>query len=1101
VNSACDCSEAPSAGARPAIAPGQRTIANRVGTYASFFAAMKQALSSLHSPALAGLRTREGDDPSIALCDAWAVVADVLTFYQERIVNEGYLATAGDRASIIELGRLTDYALRPGVAANVYLAYAMAPGAQATVDPGHRVQSIPPPGALPQTFESAEPIDADHAWNALAPRLTRPQLIAPDMDRVFVAGVTGNLKKNAPLVLLTAAAPQLRRVADVTLQSASNRTLVALQPLPAATATATAGAAPSRALAAGTAGASGAQTPFEQLVGMLGPLRRPPASHPLTTARLKRDVGATFVPAADTTPALLATLTPAIGDDLYAGLQGARVAPDPAGAVHVLRAQASPFGHNAPKKTILGDKGAIIGTEEWPLGDSVEIRIAIDASAQGRTQPAAELRIGSLHLSTTRRTPELGITVDTGSARASAALAMPSSAVTVPLGNWSVDITPNLDTRKPSIEFQFGPAPITRNILVTVLDRGEAIAVSIDQSTAAIQVAHGESTTQSTPGADAFVTFGDSIVITDQRALAADPKVIQLDAMYDEIVPGSWVAIERPDGPLPLVVTQVSTARRTSVSRYGITGRVTELTLADPWLDPAKDLSLGAVRGAAISVQGEPLALAEEPIDADIVGSGIELGNLYQGLKSGRWLVVQGERSDIPGTSGVMGAELVMLASVTQDVAAADGSGPLSESTAAAASNPSAPVPTARPGETTHTFLGLAGALGHTYKRGTVSVFGNVTRATHGETRVETIGSGDATQAGQTFTLHIGPLTYISAPTRAGALSSLQVTVNDVTWSEVPSLAAAGAQDRVYVTSTDNAGVTSITFGDGVHGARLPTGVANVKARYRSGIGTDGNVGASELSLLVTRPSGVQSVVNPLPAAGGAGPESGEQARGNIPISLMSLDRLVSVADYAALARTFAGVAKADAVQLRASGKSVIGVTIAANAGAELPAGADLLVNLSSALQSAGSARRRLSVQQRELVLVVAAVHIIPAPGVLWDTLAAAVRAALLAAFGFERRALAQSLALSEFEAAIRAVRGVAGATVMQFDGVSGADAQTPAQLAAKLAQIAGATRPAPVIAALGGRLNPADGSFLPAQLAILSGDVPDTLILVQAGS
>jgi hypothetical protein len=1092
------------------IAPGQRTIANRVGTYASFVAAMKQALSSLRSPALAGLRTREGDDPSIALCDAWAVVADVLTFYQERIVNEGYLATAGDRASIIELARLADYALRPGVAANVYLAYTMAPGAQATVDPGHRVQSIPPPGAVPQTFESAEPIDANDTWNTLAPRQTRPQLIAPDMDSVFVAGVTSNLKKNAPLVLLSAAAPQLRRIADVTLQSASSRTLVTLQPLPAATASApTGGAAPARALAAGDAGASGAagaqtpveQTPFEQLVGMLGALHQPPASHPLTTARLKRDVGATFVPAADTTPALLTALTPAIGDDLYAGLQGARVAPDPTGAVHLLRAQASPFGHNAPKKTILGDKGAIIGTEEWPLGDSVEIRIVIDTSAQGTMQPGVELRIGSLLLSTTRRTPELGITVDTGSARASAALAMPSSEVTVPLGNWSVDIIPNLDAKTPSIEFQFGPVPIARNIVVAFLNRGEAVAVSIDQAAAAIQVAHGESTTQSAPGTDAFVTFGDSIVITDQRALAVDPKQIQLDTMYDEIVPGSWVAIERPDGPLPMVVTQVSAARRTSVSRYGITGRVTELTLADPWLDPAQDLSLGAVRSAVISVQGEPLALAEEPIDADIVGNGIELGNLYQGLKSGRWLVVQGERSDIPGTSGVMGAELVMLASVTQDVAAADGSGPLSESIAAAASNPAAPVPTARPGETTHTFLGLAGALGHTYKRGTVNVFGNVTRATHGETRVETLGSGDATQAGQTFTLHIGPLTYISAPTRAGVLSSLQVTVNDVRWSEVPSLAAAGAQDRVFVTSTDNAGVTSITFGDGVHGARLPTGIANVKAQYRSGIGTDGNVGASELSLLVTRPSGVQSVVNPLPAAGGAGPESGDQARGNIPVSLMSLDRLVSVADYAALARTFAGVAKADAVQLRASGKSVIGVTIAANAGAELPAGSDLLVNLTSALQNAGSARQRLSVQQRELVLVVAAVRITPAPGVLWDTLAGAVRAALLATFGFERRALAQSLTLSEFEAAIRTVSGVAGATVMQFDGVSGADTRTPALLAAKLAQIAGATRPAPVIAALGGRLNPADGSFLAAQLAILSADVPDTLILVQAGS
>jgi len=44
---------------------------------------------------------RDDSDPSIALLDAWAVVADVLTFYQERISNEGYLRTAQERTSLI----------------------------------------------------------------------------------------------------------------------------------------------------------------------------------------------------------------------------------------------------------------------------------------------------------------------------------------------------------------------------------------------------------------------------------------------------------------------------------------------------------------------------------------------------------------------------------------------------------------------------------------------------------------------------------------------------------------------------------------------------------------------------------------------------------------------------------------------------------------------------------------------------------------------------------------------------------------------------------------------------------------------------------------
>ena len=46
---------------------------------------------------LVALTTRAADDPAIALLDAWATVGDVLTFYQERIANEGFLRTATER--------------------------------------------------------------------------------------------------------------------------------------------------------------------------------------------------------------------------------------------------------------------------------------------------------------------------------------------------------------------------------------------------------------------------------------------------------------------------------------------------------------------------------------------------------------------------------------------------------------------------------------------------------------------------------------------------------------------------------------------------------------------------------------------------------------------------------------------------------------------------------------------------------------------------------------------------------------------------------------------------------------------------------------------
>ena len=60
---------------------------------------------------LRSLTTREESDPSIALLDGWATVADVLGFYQERIANnEGYLRTATERRSVLELARLVGYA-------------------------------------------------------------------------------------------------------------------------------------------------------------------------------------------------------------------------------------------------------------------------------------------------------------------------------------------------------------------------------------------------------------------------------------------------------------------------------------------------------------------------------------------------------------------------------------------------------------------------------------------------------------------------------------------------------------------------------------------------------------------------------------------------------------------------------------------------------------------------------------------------------------------------------------------------------------------------------------------------------------------------------
>jgi len=186
----CGCCEADVPQPSVYNRPGLPVLTYRVGTHATFLRRMLARLSSQPVPPddpkgarpLRALTTRANDDPAIALLDAWATVADVLTFYQERIANEGYLRTATERQSLLELARTIGYELNPGVAASAFLAFNVeeAPGAPgiATVPEGTKVQSVPGPGQLPQTFESSKEIVARAEWNALRPRLTRPQELA-----------------------------------------------------------------------------------------------------------------------------------------------------------------------------------------------------------------------------------------------------------------------------------------------------------------------------------------------------------------------------------------------------------------------------------------------------------------------------------------------------------------------------------------------------------------------------------------------------------------------------------------------------------------------------------------------------------------------------------------------------------------------------------------------------------------------------------------------------------------------------------------------------------------------------------------------------------
>lgn len=192
-----------------------------------------------------------------------------------------------------------------------------------------------------------------------------------------------------------------------------------------------------------------------------------------------------------------------------------------------------------------------------------------------------------------------------------------------------------------------------------------------------------------------------------------------------------------------------------------------------------------------------------------------------------------------------------------------------------------------------------------------VEAFGNVVQASRGETVTgEVLGSGDASLAHQSFKLKKAPLTYLVAPgggSASGVAAALEVLVSGVRWKEVPSFYGAGPMARVYVVRQNDAGESTLTFGDGVRGARLPTGARNVVASYRFGAG-GATPPAGSIEQIGRVIKGLAGVKNPVAAGGGADAETAESMRSYAPRKALLLGRAVSLLDMEAVAAGMPGV-------------------------------------------------------------------------------------------------------------------------------------------------------------------------------------------------
>ncbi|MBV6696776.1 putative baseplate assembly protein [Kitasatospora aureofaciens] len=993
--------------------PGLPALTYRAGTYATFRASMLARLAGRR--ALDPLTTREPDDPAIALLDCWAMVGEVLTFYQERIANEGYLGTATEPESLDHLGRLAGHLPRPPLASGTYLAYTLDPGARSLIPAGSGVRSQAANGQLPQTFETAEDLVAREEWNTLAVRLTDPpDITLGNVDSALVSfavdGTTANLRKGDRLLFAFAPsglAPDLhaRTVADSTVDFLASRTDVTLvsraTPLDAFTTAVT-------ALADAVRVATG-----DPVTGV------DPAA-----ARIVTDI---------LTP-LAALLTPTL---------------TPAGALGTV----ADYLQRLPEAIALAARGATCALTDWLGGDLDTVQrdgrtlLTLAAQLARRSDPEmAQLRA----LARSLVCPD-NCSGDSQQDEGGPTCKDPYQAVGL------VALTPVLPAlrRPPSRPPRSARALDTpvQQLFRPDSDVHPRLLAAADPRLAPVYDAwRRERITDPPPLAGLTVLrLRAAIALARKKPqpAAADTRVDQilLDAVHDTVLPGRPVLVGTGDGtdtvvlfpdrvlPAQLDVTDPSGRKIGEVT-------VTMLEFDTP-LDPAKG-PLG--KGTPVWAQGEPLTPVGAPIPDDVGQAAIDLDRCHDGLKPGRWVIVSGERTDVPHTSGVRAAELAMVAGVSQRLdRTVDGR------------------PVLQRGQGPQTRLLLAGDLAYTYRRATVRIHGNVVAATQGETRDDILGNGDAGVPGQVFPLHLvadaTPLTWTAADNPLGAQNSLTTRVNGVAWHETPALALSGPNDHTYELHG-----ASVAFGDGVHGARLPSGSQNVTARYRTGAGASGNLPADRVNQLAARPLGVSAVTNPLPATGGADGDGPEDARTVIPLRLRALDRLVSVQDYEDFTRARAGIGKASAVKLFDGTREVVHITVAAVGDAPVDPLSDLFTMLERSLVDFGDAGVPVRVAARELRLIVLDAGVKVLPDYAWELVEPAVRAALAARFGFAARTLGRPAFLSEAIAAIQAVEGVDYTDVHVFADVPGD--VTPIQLAQLAAQLTNASPCLPALPA-----------------------------------
>lgn len=1044
---------------------GPRTIANRpalsriayrIGTYGSFRRAMLNRIAQ--QPALAKWTARDETDYGVALIDMWAYLGDILTFYQERIANEAFLRTAVHRESVMRLAALLDYRPSPGAAATTYVAFFLDKGKTLEIPIGLRVQSVPGQNEKPQKFETVEAIHADAALNAVRV-FGVPQPYEPFAIHSTGGPLTAPIEidSGASIAVFDFRAMERKTITAIDAESLRWSPAVQRNGLVSLT---------TRAMPVGRQFALyGSNVPLTTLVHKVDgdkvtnethtteykltdldelPLDRVVDLAPgtrvlvvrsgidavrMATVRAAepkavemRSTGTVLLPAYSTTATILEL-------DI-------RVTSNTAAAIH-----------NGKREIyVIADDSAVwmrrreSQWQDWKsLGGQFTSVIAA-SGANGTRQIIASDATNRLWLHANdgwtafsddaRDLAEAG----TASGRAFVVARGPDGRASIrkqlPNGSWGAWIA--LDGH-------------ACDVLAATARNDGAIEVFIRR-----KPLNGVFTRRETaPDGpwSAWQPLGglvkDLAAGTHQNGTVEVFGIGMDNALWrNRRVNNAWTGWSSLNGSL-----QSISVRRDGGGRLRVFARGTD----DGFWSTVQNSVNSTIWNNWSTVPEVPTEFASGSIDADGTSCG------YLVIKGALW---QWRNNDVSSIGRPMFAipdrRRISIFEVTGDALPLatrkhpqqiTGSVVLVQLTSIengrtillddAQKKPHTATVVSTASSDGFVQISFTPALPRALDATTAALHGNVARVTHGETvKSEVLGSGNAAARFQTFALAKKPVTFVpQAGARNGVANTLELRVDGVKWSEVETLLGRGKDERVFVTRVDENDRMTVEFG-GEPGARLTTGRNNVTAKYRVGLGGEGNVRAGALANLLDRPPGLKSVTNPAPAEGGAAGESRDLIRINAPNTVRTFSRIVSLRDFEDAAREHATVAKARASWTVDDFERVVQLTVAAEGGAVLSD--DALAIIAADLDAKRDVNRPMRIRSHQNVpfAVEATLQIDPAH--LLENVRKAAEEALSAYFAFDARELGQAVHLSDVYAVLQRVPGVIAARITKLRKKSG---------------------------------------------------------------